>query len=329
MKEQRFDTDILIIGAGSAGLWAAYTAKKQNPDQRVLLVDKGPSNWGGLMSAAGGDLDVVMPDENIEDWLKDWVYYYDGLCDQDLHEKLFKRSYDILQQYLEWGCEYLTDENGKMEGVGVRQRGLDNIKLYVTKIKGSGGLRLTNALVKAIQKGGVESIGRTLITVVVKNKEGRIVGAVGFNTIDGTFVRIRTKAVLLATGMGGFKSSYMSNTETAEGLVMAFQAGAELRNMEFSRVWVVPKLFGWEGQTTLLPLGARFVNAKGENFMEYYTDNPKLAGNTDPHYTALGMAMEMRAGRGPIYLDMDGLQPGKEAVVLPKMGWQHPILIIF
>ena len=37
----------------------------------------------------------------------------------------------------------------------------------------------------------------------------------------------------------------------------------------------------------------------------------------------------MRAGRGPIYLDMDGLQPGKEAVVLPKMGWQHPILIIF
>ena len=240
MKEQRFDTDILIIGAGSAGLWAAYTAKKQNPDQRVLLVDKGPANWGGPMSAAGGDLDVVMPDENIEDWLKDWVYYYDGLCDQDLHEKLFKRSYDILQQYLEWGCEYLTDENGKMEGVGVRQRGLDNIKLYVTKIKGSGGLRLTNALVKAIQKGGVESIGRTLITDLVKNKEGRIVGAVGFNTIDGTFVRIRTKAVLLATGMGGFKSSYMSNTETAEGLVMAFQAGAELRNMEFSRVWVCP-----------------------------------------------------------------------------------------
>lgn len=322
MSEKRFDTDVLIIGAGSAGLWAAHSAKVQNPDTKVLLVDKGPANWGGLMSAAGGDLDVVMPDEKIEDWLRDWVYYYDGLCDQELHRKIFERSFDILQQYMDWGCEYLTDENGKMDTVGVKQRGLDHIKLYVTKIKGSGGLRLVNALVKAIEAEGVESIGRTLITDLIKNKEGRIVGAVGFNTIDGTFVRIRAKAVLMATGMGGFKSSYMSNSETAEGLEMAFRAGAELRNVEFSRVWVVPKLFGWEGQTTLLPLGARFVNARGENFMEYYTDNPKLADNTDPHYTAMGMCMEMRAGRGPIYLDMSGLQPGKEAVVLPKMGWQ-------
>lgn len=322
MQRKDYSTDILIVGAGSAGLWAAHTAKVENPDAKVLLVDKGPANWGGLMSAAGGDLDVVMPDENIEDWIKDWVYYYDGLCDQELHEKIFKRSYAILQQYLDWGCEYLTDEEGNMEPVGVKQRGLEHIKLYVTKIKGSGGLRLTNALVKAISAEGVESIGRTLITDLVKNSEGRIIGAAGFDTIDGTFITIRAKAVLLATGMGGWKSSYMSNTETAEGLEMAFRAGAELRNIEFSRVWVVPKLFGWEGQTTLLPLGARFVNGQGENFMNYYTDNEKLAGNTDPHYTALGMCMEMRAGRGPIYLDMAGLQPGKEAVVKPKMGWQ-------
>ncbi|MDO5785779.1 MAG: FAD-binding protein [Eubacteriales bacterium] len=322
MQEKQYKTDVLIIGAGSAGLWAAHSVKVQNPDTNVLVVDKGPENWGGLMSAAGGDLDVVMPDEKIEDWLRDWVYYYDGLCDQKLHEKLFARSYDILQQYLEWGCEYLTDENGDMETVGVKQRGLDHIKLYVTKIKGSGGLRLVNALVKAITAEGVESIGRTLITDLVKNQEGRIVGAVGFDTIDGTFITIQAKAVLLATGMGGWKSSYMSNTETAEGLEMAFRAGAELRNLEFSRVWVVPKLFGWEGQTTLLPLGARFVNARGENFMEYYTNNPKLAGNTDPHYTATGMCMEMRAGRGPIYLDTTTLQPGKDAVVMPKMGWQ-------
>lgn len=323
MREQNIDTDILVIGAGSAGLWAAHTAKVQNPENRVLLVDKGPENWGGLMSAAGGDLDVVMPDENIEDWLRDWVYYYDGLCDQELHETLFQRSYSVLQQYIDWGCEYLTDENGSMKNVGVKQRGLDHIKLYVTKEKGSGGLRLRNALVKAITEEGVKSIGRTLITDLIKNKQGRIVGAVGFHTIEGTFVTIRTKAVILATGMGGWKSSYMSNSETPEGLEMAFRAGAELRNMEFSRVWVVPKLFGWEGQTTLLPLGARFVNAKGENFMEYYTDNPKLAGNTDTHYTALGMCMEMRAGRGPVYMDMTNLQPGKEAVVLPKLGWQR------
>ncbi len=322
MQERCFNTDLLIIGCGSAGLWAAHSAKVKNPNTKVILVDKGPVNWGGLMSAAGGDLDVVMPDEDITNWLKDWVYYYDGLCDQKLHEKLFERSFSVLQQYIDWGCDYLTDENGSMADMGVKQRGLEHIKLYVTKIKGSGGLRMVQALVRAITDEGVESIGRTLITDLIKNDSGRVIGAVGFDTIDGTFVKISAKAVLLATGMGGWKSSYMSNSETAEGLEMAFRAGAELRNTEFSRVWVVPKLFGWEGQTTLLPLGARFVNAKGENFMEHYTTHPVLSGNTDPHYVALGMSMEMRAGRGPIYLDTSGLEPGIDAVIKPKMGWQ-------
>ena len=320
MNNLRFDTDILIVGCGSAGLWAAHSAKVQNPDAKVLLVDKGPANWGGLMSCAGGDLDVIFPDENIDDWLKDWVYYYDGLCDQKLHEKIFERSYAIFNQYLDWGCEYLEGEDGKVEGTGVLQRGLDHIKLYVTKIKGGGGQRLVDALVKAIEAEGVESIGRILLTTLVKNKEGRVIGALGFNTQTGDFVEIHSKVVLLATGMGGWKSSYMSNSETAEGLKMAFEAGARLRNMEFSRVWVVPKLFGWEGQTTLLPLGARFVNSLGENYMEHYT---KTMPNTDPHYTALGMAMEMRAGRGPVYLDTSGVREGAEAITIPKQGWQY------
>ena len=311
MTEHIYETDILIVGAGSAGLWAAHSAKQKNKDAKVLIVDKGPENWGGLMACAGGDLDIVMPGEDIQDWVKDWVYYYDGLCDQELMETLFKDTYEILEQYQKWGCEYLTDENGRMDTVGVPQRGLEHIKLYVTKVKGSGGLRMAKALAKAVKEEGVESLGRIMLTDLLKDETGRIVGAIGFHTIDGSFVQIKAKAVLIATGMGGWKSSYMKNPSTGEGIAMAFRAGAEIRNMEFARVWNVPKLFGWEGQTTLLPLGARFVNAKG------------LGGNTDPHYSTIGMALEMRAGRGPCYMDTSALKPEDAAVVKPKLGWQY------
>ena len=321
MKEHIYETDLLIVGSGSAGLWAAYSAKQKNKDINVMIVDKGPENWGGLMACAGGDLDIVMPGEDIQDWVKDWVYYYDGLCDQELMETLFKDTYEILEQYQKWGCEYLTDENGRMDTVGVPQRGLEHIKLYVTKVKGSGGLRMAKALAKAIKEAGVESLGRTMLTDLLKDETGRVIGAIGFNTIDGSFVQIKAKAVLIATGMGGWKSSYMKNPSTGEGIAMAFRAGAEIRNMEFARVWNVPKLFGWEGQTTLLPLGARFVNARVENFMERYSKT--LGSNTDPHYSTIGMALEMRAGRGPCYMDTSALKPEDAAVVKPKLGWQY------
>lgn len=318
--EKEYKTDVLIVGSGSAGLWAAYTIKKENPDIEVLLVDKGPENWGGLMSCSGGDLDIVMPDENIDDWVKDWVYYYDGLCDQDLMEKVFKGTYEILRQYEEWGCEYLRDQDGNIETVGVPQRSLDHVKLYVTKDKGGGGLRMVKAIVAAVQELGVKSIGRTMLTDLVKDSDDRVIGAVGFDTINGDFISIQSKATLIASGLGGWKSSYMKNSGTGEGIKMAFDAGAEIRNMEFLRVWNVPKLFGWEGQTTLLPLGAKFVNAKGEDFMRYYS--PKFGSNTDPHYVTIGMALEMRAGRGPIYMDTSGLSKEDGAVFKPKIGWQ-------
>ncbi len=321
MKEHLYETDILIVGSGSAGLWAAHSIKQKNNAVKVLVVDKGPENWGGLMSCAGGDLDIVMPNEDVQDWVRDWVYYFDGLCDQELMEKLFKDTYEILEQYRQWGCDYLTDDEGHIETVGVPQRGLDHIKLYVTKEKGSGGLRMVNALVKAIKAEGVDSLGRTMLTELLKDASGRVIGAIGFNTIDGSFVKIKSKAILIASGMGGWKSSYMKNPSTGEGIAMAFRAGAEIRNMEFARVWNVPKLFGWEGQTTLLPLGARFVNAKGEDFMSRYSDT--LGGNTDPHYSTIGMALEMRAGRGPCYMDTSALKPEDTAVVKPKMGWQY------
>lgn len=309
------DTDVLVIGGGSAALWAANRAKETV--NRVLIVDKGPRQWGGLISMSGGDFDAVVPPETVEDWMKDLVYYYDGLCEQDLMEEIFKRSYDRLQDYQRFGCEFKTGPDGKL--YGIPQRGLSFIKLYPAKYKGSGGEDMVRGLIKEGEGVEVKRIHRTAVTELLKHN-GRVVGAVGFNTLSGGFYIFRTKAVILASGAASWKTSYLKNTSTGEGVYMAFRNGAEMRNCEFVKVWNVPKLFAWESQTTLLPLGARFINARGEPFMDRYS--PVLGANTDPHYNVLGMAFEAREGRSPIYFDISPIKPERFDTLKPETGWQ-------
>lgn len=318
MSEMKhIQTDVLIIGAGPSGMWTAKHLKELNPDYRVTVVDKAGADWGGLMTMSEGDFDAVTPEENIDDWVKDLVYYWDGLCDQELMETLFSASYDRLCEYEKLGCAYTKNEDGSFKGIP--QRGLDHFKLSITKVKGIGGEDMRDSLNKEMKRLEIERIGRMMITNLLKDG-GRITGATGFNVRSGDYYSFSAKAVVIACGRAGWKSSYGKNTSTGEGMLLAYNAGAELTNMEFVEVWNVPKLFSWEGQTVLLPLGAKFVNADGESFMDRYS--PVLKGNTDPHYTTMAMAMETIAGRGPIYFDTSDLKDEDREFVQPAAGWQ-------
>ncbi len=311
------ETDVLIIGAGPSGMWTAKHLKELEPGLQVTVVDKAGADWGGLMTLSEGDFDAVTPEENIDEWVKDLVYYWDGLCDQELMETLFRASYDRLCEYEKLGCTYTRKEDGNFKGIP--QRGLDNVKLCITKVKGTGGEDMRDSLNKEMRRLDIQRIGRIMVTELLQ-QDGHITGAVGFHVRTGQFYSFAAKAVVIACGRGGWKCSYGKNTSTGEGLLLAYQAGAELCNMEFAEVWNVPKLFSWEGQTVLLPLGAKFVNAKGESFMERYS--PVLKGNTDPHYTTMAMAMETKAGRGPIYFDTSDLKEKDREFVQPAAGWQ-------
>lgn len=318
MSEMKhIDSDVLIIGAGPSGMWTAKHLKELNPEYRVTVVDKAGADWGGLMSMSEGDFDAVTPEENIEDWMKDLVYYWDGLCDQELIETLFNESYNRLCEYEKFGCPYTKNEDGSFKGIP--QRGLDHFKLRISQVKGTGGENMRDSLNKEAKRLEIYRVGRTMITDLIK-KDGRVVGATGFNVRSGEFVSFSAKAVVIACGRGGWKASYGNNTATGEGLVLAYKAGAALTNMEFVEVWNVPTLFAWEGQTVLLPLGAKFVNAQGEAFMDRYS--PVLKGNTDPHYTTMAMAMETIAGRGPIYFDTTDIKEEDKPFVQPEGGWQ-------
>ena len=318
MSEMKhIDSDVLIIGAGPSGMWTAKHLKELNPDYRVTVVDKAGADWGGLMTMSEGDFDAVTPEENVDEWVKDLVYYWDGLCDQELIETIFNVSYDRLCEYEKLGCAYTKNEDGSFKGIP--QRGLDHFKLSITQVKGTGGEDMRDSLNKEAKRLEIYRVGRTMITELLK-KDGHIVGAVGFNVRSGEFNTFSAKAVVIACGRAGWKSSYGKNTSTGEGLLLAYDAGAALTNMEFVEVWNVPKLFSWEGQTVLLPLGAKFINAEGESFMDRYS--PVLKGNTDPHYTTMAMAMEVKAGRGPIYFDTSDIRDEDRPFVQPAGGWQ-------
>lgn len=311
------ESDLLIIGGGSAGLWAAKRFTELLPEKKVVIVDKGPKEWGGLMSMAGGDFDAVLPGDDLDAWVEDFIYYFDGLCDQEQIEEILRRSHERLEDYQRYGCEFFRKEDGTLKSIP--QRGLPHVKLYPAKLVGRGGEDMVRNLVRQLRKANVTSLGRIVVTDLLK-QNGRVVGAVGFDSITGDFYRFRAQVVIAATGVGGWKTSYGKNTPTGEGVEMVWNAGARLKDFEFSRVWNMPRYFGWEGQTKLIPLGARFVNAKGEPFMEKYS--PVLGVNTDPHFITIAMAMEIRAGRGPIYFDISRINPDDLILLRPQNGWQ-------
>lgn len=317
MKTNAIDVDLLVIGSGSAGLWAALRHSEVCPDNKILIVDKGPRDWGGLMSMAGGDFEAVIAPDSIRSWLEDYVYYFDGLCDQPLMEKLLAESQARFDDYQSFGCEFFHNPDGSLKSVP--QRGLSFVKLYPARLKGLGGQMMVGSLIPRLKERGVMRLGRVMLLSYLV-KDGRIYGAIGFDTIEGDFVVIRAQAVIAATGMGGWKTSYGKNTPTGEGLKMAWEAGAVLHNLEFARVWNMPRRFAWEGQTHLFPLGARFLNRLGENFMASYSST--LGPNTDPHFTTIGMALEIRAGRGPIIFDVSGLKQEDMILLKPQNGWQ-------
>jgi len=106
---------------------------------------------------------------------------------------------------------------------------------------------------------------------------------------------------------------------SGEGIELAFNSGAELFNLEFVTMWIMPTKFRWEGVTFLLPMGAVFVNEQGESFMERYS--PVFKSNCDYNYIARAMAMEAKQGKFPFYLDCSGMRPEDKELMTPAEGW--------
>src|SRR4029079_13795665 len=147
----------------------------------------------------------------------------------------------------------------------------------------------------------------------------RIVGAVGINSRTGQFNVIKARATIVATNAITFRSGFVRDI-TGTGTLLAYRAGASLRNAEFSYVRPGTPKFYFEGITFAIQEGASWVNDKGERFMEAY--EPEWGDEADVPRIARAMAMEQRKGNAPLYLDMSAIAESmRDEFIRSKVRW--------
>lgn len=298
ISEERLETDVLVIGGGCAGSWAALRAKELGV--RVTLVDKGVVARTGT-TVYCHDLMAPMPEEEEETWLKEVVEHTEYMSDQQYALIMLREGGDRIKNLIDWGMPFERDEKGELYQAIGRGHTVSKVVLY-------DGRKMMEVLRRQLLARGVELVERVMVTDLL-TCQGRVTGAVGLHTRTGKFFVFKAKAVVLCTGMisGKLHFSYADNL-TGDGRAMAFSAGAELAGLEFTfnPNFSCPYAGGFATGTGLIQfqtLGAFILNARGERFMEKYVPERKER-RSHFGFLALAMMKEIMEGRGPVYFDM-------------------------
>ncbi len=287
-------SDVLVIGGGIGGLPAAIKAKERGAD--VLVVDKGGIGWAGQVPTSGGRSMVILPEDDLDEWVRWAVENGEHLSDQDWAYRYGGKVYECTMELVRWGMP-LTREGG---GLHIIPR----MKAY--KAVQFPAAQMMPKMQGYASKMGVRMMNKVFIVdLVEKNRE--VVGALGLGLADNRFYLFKAKAVIIANGSCRYKRQKSFNMCNGEGVVMAYRAGAKLRNAEFSNTYGYASK-GYE-VFTRNPIYYFFVNAKGENVLLKHFPDMKEAmemkrERQDFAKITEAMAKEVFAGNGPIYLDL-------------------------
>lgn len=302
LKNRIIDTDVLIIGGGTAGCFAGITLGKKK-DLDVLIVEKANIVRSGCLAAGVNAINAYITKGRVP---QDYVDYCkkdaDGIVREDLLLSMSERLNHVTKVMEDLGLVILKDENGDYVARGNR-----NIKINGENIK--------PILADAVKKqDNVAVINHLNITdFIVENNE--IKGAYGFDVNDAVFYEINAKAVLVATG--GAAGLYRPNNpgfsrhkmwyppfNTGAGYAMGINAGAEMTTFEM-------RFIALRCKDTIAPTGtiaqgvpAKQLNSNGEVYENKYglTTSQRLYGTVT----------ENRDGRGPCYLGTKGISKEQE-----------------
>ncbi len=281
--------DILVIGGGLSGVLAAIKAKEHKESVDVLIVDRATVGWGSQAAMSAGGTLILPPQEDaVNSFIKWAVSYGEYLNDQDWLHAIAHDVWGTLKELADWGLYLKTGDNPLAEPMP----SLHTQYLFAQAVQGNFVLASRNRA----RKLGVRMLNKIAVVDLLK-QDGRVVGAVGFNIIDGRFYIFKSKATILANGGCDFRGHRLFNS-AGESIAMAYRAGAELRNAEFGNFYTIGLrdydiyIFGF--------LSHYLFNALGENVSDKY----KLGETEDCRKLILSMSKEVNEGRGPIYLDM-------------------------
>lgn len=220
-----FDTDVLVLGGGPAGTWAALTAASSGA--HVVLADKGFCGSSGATAAAGTGVWYVPPDPSRRQVAMDSRDTLGGhLADPAWMARVLDRTWHGVNELAEWGYPFPLDQDG------VPRR---------NSLQGPEYMRLMRRRVKAA---GVRIMDQSPALELLADEHGAVAGAAGVRRQqDGAWIG-RAKAVVIATGGCAFLSNGLGcNVLTGEGYLMAAEAGAEFSGMEFSNAYAISPAF--------------------------------------------------------------------------------------
>lgn len=301
------DTDVLVIGSGFAGLWAAIRAR--DFVDKVVLVEKGKAGKSGCSTLASGVQLCVLPGDNLELFKRELVEQAFYFADQDWLDIFLENQLQRIQDYIKWGAPIEMDDRGQIARAACR--GHINLRAFMFR-----GRKLMDTLARVAMNKGVKIVDRVMVTDLLTSDglsptRGSIVGAVGLDTRSAEIYIFKARATVLASGGVNPLKANRIGTITGDGQRMAFLAGAELHDLEFSVG--AGNLNCWErkgyagGINMFQAYGAKMVNARGERFMDKY--EPTLQERARQDQLFMAYIREVLEGRGPIYFDMRHLSP--------------------
>ena len=319
-------SDLLVIGSGFAGLWAAIAARDGGLE-KVAIVDKGAVGLSSMSRMSAGATIYCLPRFDPERWMKAFARAQGYLSRQDMLEEIIGTSHSRLKSLEVWGVEYRRNPLTRSY-LTLPSRGLDCVRMMVLPRwrDRTGGAAVLSALLAQVRKRGVARYGKVMIAGLLSDG-GRACGAVGIDRITGKTVTFRARAVILAAADCSFRGHYACvEGVTGDAFKLAYDAGVRLSNMEFLAVNTGPPRYGFEGTGIATRCGARFLDMEGKAFMKAHHDE---ADKAEVCYLVQAMAREAEEGNGPpFYLDMSRL-PGRWMIrkALLSMGGWMPLNI--
>jgi len=259
---KQLSTDVLIIGSGGAGLKVAIEARRQRVN--VLLVSKGKLGLANCTALAGGVFRASQDEKGIAEHFQETLEAGRFLNNPALVRTLAVDAWSAVKETEKFGIELLV-EKGKVSIIADRP---------------PAGASLSKALSKCALDFGVNASEKTIVFNLLV-EDSRCVGALAFQKDFADMMIISAKSTVLATG--GYSRLYVRNDNpsriTGDGLVLAFEAGAELQDLEFVQFQPmftdsgVPRIpiLDWltEGTKNLVP-GGPLIGKKGERFLGKY-----------------------------------------------------------
>ena len=273
------DCDVLVVGSGGAALRAAIAAKEAEPGLSVLVATKGKPGKSGVTANSCSDrmaFHATLP--TTEPGGEDaWTYHADDIyriggkvSDKSLADVLAKNAADAYEYLDRLGVPFVKKD-------GYADQFVTDGSAYARACYTGPrtAVHIENALVKHFQTLGIGVLEYAMVVRLIHSGD-RLVGAVAFDTREknpakAIFV-IRTQAVILATGGGGmiYEHNVFPGGMTGDGFAMAYEAGAELVNMEFVQIGIASTKTKFNCSGSMMRAIPRLVNSEGEEFLAQY-----------------------------------------------------------